>query len=151
MGAGIVGGSFFCDAAIQSAFSEIGMLLVQSPGCRRELEKIFNICGVTPLENENNQGEFLMDITGVFPVQTNDPSCTSSGCNIANTCGIMLNTSLGSVIDRLAVLVAIQNGPTCMDVSHDDDIATYTNTTLIGGQNRIWYVHGVIEDIIPRI
>ena len=37
----------------------------------------------------------------MYLVQSNDPSCTSSYCNIASICTLLTNTTLGAPIDRL--------------------------------------------------
>ena len=40
-------------------------------------------------------------LLGVFPVQTNDPSCTAPVCNIDLVCKLMLNETVGTPLQRL--------------------------------------------------
>lgn len=43
-----------------------------------------------------------------FPAQGNDPSCDAPGCNIAQICDIMTNSSIGTAVERLAHLRRVQ-------------------------------------------
>ena len=74
----------------------------------------------------------------VFPVQGNDPVCRKQACNIERVCYILLDDSIGSLLDRLALLVNISTGGECLDVSYDNYVAQLLNTTLMGGVERIW-------------
>lgn len=51
----------------------------------------------------------------------------------------MLDESIGSPLQRLAYLSNLQNGGECVDVDHNQVIASLTNTTIEGGTGRVWF------------
>lgn len=134
----LVGGSPPCLATIKQAFESLGAAAGTSSG-QRELETAFHVCGTAALADKDGQRVFQEALWNSFPAQSNDPACTSPGCNIDKVCNnFMLNTSLGSPLTRLAALVNVTQGPACMDTSYANYKATITNTTVAGGTNRIW-------------
>lgn len=137
----VVGGSPACLSAVQEAFAAIGVQLLTGSAARRLLEAQFNVCDPTtnPLDSIDNQNEFVQGLSGLFPVQGNDPSCTSPLCNIALVCAAMLNTSVGDPVASLAAMAAAEFGPQCLNVSHANTIASLTDTSLEGGVGRIWF------------
>ena len=43
-----------------------------------------------------------------FPAQGNNPSCTEPGCGISQVCSVMVDSSIGAPLQRLAALTAAQ-------------------------------------------
>ena len=84
-----------------------------------------------PLEIAANRMEFVATLSEVFPIQSNDPSCTTPGCDIRSVCGIMTNYSV-MPLDRLATVASLAFGGECIDVDHDAGINALNNTDLPG-------------------
>ena len=57
----------------------------------------------------------------------------------------MTNTSLGTPLQRLVTLSAIQNENECVVVDHAAMLETLTNTTILGGVNRLWFYQTCTE------
>lgn len=55
-----------------------------------------------------NQVEFAGGGVAVFDPQDNDVSCTQPCCNVSGICRIMLDSSFGDVVDRLAAVARLQ-------------------------------------------
>jgi serine protease 16 len=137
MAATSVGGSTACQSAIQTAFKDLGTNLKTSSG-QAALEKQFNVCGSGDLQITNNQAEFLESLSELFPVQGNDPACTTLACNISSCCGVMLNSALGAPLDRLASLANIVHGGTCISANYELLVKALQDTSLAGGEYRAW-------------
>jgi hypothetical protein len=125
MAATDVGGSAECLAVIVEGHKVIGELLTSDIG-RRKVEKTFNVCVPRGLENVKNQEEFAGDGVVYFPVQSNDPSCTTPYCNIASICTELTkpdadgNTDiLKNPMERLASLSAAMRNNKCVTVNAD--------------------------------
>lgn len=114
----IVGGSQECLAVVVDGHKEIGEKLQTTEG-RRSLEEQFNICAPLALENEQNREQFAGDGVIYIPVQSNDPSCSTPLCNIASSCELLTDESLGAPIDRLAEFAKKQHLGSCIPVSYD--------------------------------
>lgn len=119
-----VGGSAECLAVVVDGHKQIGELL-KTPAGRRELESTFNLCGSGALENEKNQEQFAGDGVIYIPVQSNDPSCTTSNCNIEKICKTL--TSAPSTTSAMQRLADYAKSPTCSSVSYDDMIKAMAN------------------------
>lgn len=113
-----VGGSSDCLNAIKDGHVTVGEMLTTETG-RRDLESLFNVCGKNALENEQNQEQFAGNGVVYLPVQSNDPACATPYCNIEKVCDLMVDTSIGSPLDRLVSLHKAQSGGACTVVSHD--------------------------------
>jgi hypothetical protein len=121
----VVGGSTACLDAIVEGHAAIGAELRSDEGIK-SLEIQFNICTPNILKDKKNQEVFAGDGVVYLPVQSNDPSCSTAYCNIAAICTLMTNTTIGTPIERLATLSAIQNGGKCVNPSYDAMIKYYT-------------------------
>jgi hypothetical protein len=62
---------------------------------------------------KSNQAEFAGNGVASFPAQSNDPSCTEAGCNIAKICAVMTDVTVGTPVERLAKL-RYSNGNTAL-------------------------------------
>jgi serine protease 16 len=118
-----VGGSAQCLSIIQSGHKTIGDLLTTDDG-RRSLEKTFNTCQANVLDDAQNREQFAGDGVVYLPVQSNDPSCTTPHCDIASICTLLTNETLGTPVDRLAAMSAIQNGGNCVALSYSSMISS---------------------------
>ncbi len=65
-------------------------------------------------------------------------------------CEVMVNESLGTPLQRLAVMAPALLGPTCLNVSHANTLDSLTNISLLGGVNRIWCVLVGPRQIVGR-
>lgn len=101
-----VGGSPACTAAISKGHAAIGSMMNTSSG-RQALQKQFGI-PASSLETREGQASFAGNGVCAFPSQGNDPACTDPGCNIEQICKVMVDSSLGSEVDRLAKLRELQ-------------------------------------------
>lgn len=126
MSADIVGGSIECLESIVDGHKVIGEMLKSSAG-RRELEKKFNVCKPLSLDNVRNQEEFAGNGVVYFPVQSNDPACTTPNCDIRSICKLLTDESIGAPIDRLATLSAAMN-PGCISANYDGMIQFWANS-----------------------
>lgn len=133
LGNAMVGGSAECLQTVNSTFEELGAQL-QSASGRRQLEALFHVCGQNALDVFENQQQLLQNLFDVFPVQSNDPTCTQPGCNIQQVCRLMLDPEVGTPLQRLGRLVALAQGPTCLDCYLADYIALLLN----GTGERVW-------------
>ena len=134
----VVGGSDTCLANVKSAFSTLGQLYASEKG-QLYMAESFNICPSQSLSNINDFATLVGNLAGLFGVQENDPLCQTVDCglNLASWCSIMTNTSQ-SPIENLVSLNTILSSGQCSDVSYGDTIESITNTTLLGGTNRVW-------------
>lgn len=137
-----VGGSEGCYDAIKSAFTDVGTLLRTDHAA---LYNTFNICAQgDPLSNSDQQVGLVQSLSFIFPAQSNDPLCTTPGCNIRSMCSaFMTNKSLASSdVNRLAAFFKQMAGNEegqCTTIDYyADNIAPLLNTTLEGGTARIW-------------
>jgi serine protease 16 len=123
-----VGGSQQCLDVIANGHKSIGDLLGSELG-RSDLEEMFNICVPKSLESKKNQEQFAGDGVVYFPVQSNDPACTASFCNIKSICYYLTSTELSSQDDvhKLASLSAAMSGGLCKAVSYDRMIEAMRN------------------------
>lgn len=137
MSAPIVGGSSECLAAIATGHAQVGNLLQSAEG-QGTLATLFNLCNATALSWELNQADWAGNGVINLPVQSNDPACTQLGCNISSVCQMMLDTSKGDELHRLAYVSSVQYGGNCVNVDHNQVIASLTNTTIAGGVGRLW-------------
>jgi len=104
-----VGGSEECANAIAEGHKEIGDMMRSDSG-REILAKLFALPSAQWLENPDNQKAFAGNGVADFPAQSNDPSCKDPACDIGSICRIMLNSSLGDTVHKLAAVRAAQ-GP----------------------------------------
>ena len=122
----LVGGSDKCLAVIVDGHKQIGEKLNTVEG-RRELETTFNFCKPGTLEDPKNREQFAGDGVVYFPVQSNDPSCTSSFCNIDKICTFLVDPAVAvSPMQRLADL-ASEMSPACTSVSYDNMMAFWVS------------------------
>mmetsp|Transcript_40824 Transcript_40824/g.95387 ORF Transcript_40824/g.95387 Transcript_40824/m.95387 type:complete len:324 (+) Transcript_40824:307-1278(+) len=133
----LVGGSADCLAQTELMFEALGNGL-KTAESRRALEKTLNVCQPGALESVENQGVLINNMNYLYPIQGNDPDCTTPGCNIREICKVARNVS-SSPLERLAELSRITFGSSCVDVDYKEEIASLTNTTLQGGVGRIWF------------
>lgn len=149
MAASSVGGSVQCAEAIKEAFEILGKLLLSGPKGWIELETKFNICNSNsydsnhPLEDPLNQLTFSNDLGLIFPVQGNDPGCTSIGCNISSIClNFMTNSTYGNPLDRLATFnnyLSKMYNEECTPVDYKNAVVTpMTDISLERGTSRVW-------------
>jgi len=101
-----VGGSTACTAAIAKGHATIGSMMNTTAG-RSALAKQFGVSAIA-LATRNGQRNFAGEGVSYFPSQGNDPSCTQPGCNIEQICKIMVDTSKGDEVARLASLRNLQ-------------------------------------------
>jgi hypothetical protein len=124
----IVGGSQACLDSVREGHRAVGQLLVTSSG-RRQLEEMFNLCVPGSLEDEGNREQFAGDGVVYFPVQSNDPSCSTPYCDIAAICALMVNATdpTQQPIDKLVELSKYQHLDTCVSVSYDGMLKTFAD------------------------
>eukprot|EP00457_Paulinella_chromatophora_P005972 gb/GEZN01005990.1/.p1 GENE.gb/GEZN01005990.1/~~gb/GEZN01005990.1/.p1 ORF type:complete len:504 (-),score=59.75 gb/GEZN01005990.1/:160-1671(-) len=145
MGSLSVGGSPACVDMIEAACSAVGQQLQTKTG-RRELESQFNLCGEDVLESELNQRQFTIGLGELFPVQSNDPACNTTACNISGCCRVMLDESApDSAIVRLATLSKLLHGKKCVNVAYDSLAQMLTSTSLVQGRGRVWFYQTCTE------
>ncbi|CAM9552994.1 unnamed protein product [Choristocarpus tenellus] len=65
---------------------------------------MFDLCNSQSLEDPSAQVLFAGDGVISLPIQENDPACQEELCNIQKVCAVMTDASLGSNVERLAVL-----------------------------------------------
>jgi len=142
----IVGGSQKCLDVVTAAFTQVGLQLGNEAG-RRSLEMQFNVCVKFALDNVNNQMEFTEELSYLFPAQSNDPACTTLGCNISSVCNaIMLNESYGvDPVSRLAALNYIMHDGECLPINYDLYLVALKDPTIRGGVERIWFYQTCTE------
>lgn len=124
----LVGGSNECLSVVVSAHKEIGTLL-DSPEGRRSLESTFNLCKADILEDSNNREMFAGNGVVYIPSQSNDPSCTTSLCNLASVCAFLTSpeTSNLTPLDKIANLSKAQGGSSCVSINYDAMVKAYVN------------------------
>lgn len=125
MAAEIVGGSAACSQAIADGHQYIGEQLQTAEG-QANIEKLFNVCTPGALADKQNQATFAGDGVVYLPVQSNDPACQTSYCNIEKICKLMTDTSVGSPVERLASLSKAQNYNKCVSISSSAMTDFYT-------------------------
>mmetsp|Transcript_16669 Transcript_16669/g.39908 ORF Transcript_16669/g.39908 Transcript_16669/m.39908 type:complete len:511 (+) Transcript_16669:16-1548(+) len=134
-----VGGSAECLSTLEEAFADLGAQIQTAPG-RRAVEKMFKVCGNLTLEDEKNRGVFTQTASDVFIPQGNDPACGGQVCNVAKQCGALLDPATGpSPLARLAAINALAFGPSCLPSSYAAQVRGLTNTTKVGGTDRVWF------------
>jgi len=134
----VVGGSLECRNAIRLAFEQLGTFLHNHRG-RRMLEKKFNVCAPLSLDDRRNQEVFAEALTYVFPLQSNDPSCDGKYCNYGKICKLFTDESVGEPLERLIRLVQADSvADSCIQISFARELAQMKDTTLEGGQGRVW-------------
>lgn len=123
-----VGGSQQCLDVVADGHKEIGNLLQSSAG-RTQLESLFNVCVKGSLDNKKNQEQFAGDGVVYFPVQSNDPACTTPLCNIESICSYLTGPELAEQdnVHKLASLAAAMSGGSCQVVSYDAMIQAMAN------------------------
>jgi len=97
-----VGGSPACMEAIGKGHAMIGKAFGSSSG-RSMLAAIFG-GSASRYAGRQNQADFAGNGVAQFPSQGNDPSCSYPACNIGKICAIMVDTSTGDEVHRLAKL-----------------------------------------------
>jgi serine protease 16 len=122
----LVGGSDACLAIVVDGHKQIGEKLQSADG-RKELESTFNFCHAGTLEDPKNREQFAGDGVVYFPVQSNDPSCTSDFCNIGKICTFLADPAVEvSAMQRLADLNKAM-GSACTSVNYDAMIKFWAN------------------------
>jgi len=116
----LVGGSQQCLAVIVDGHRQINEQLQLAVG-RRFLENMFNLCSPNSLEEQDNRYSFAGDGVVYFPVQSNDPSCSSPLCDIASICSFLTSSAAPSAMQTLADLSRAMSGGTCVTAN----FATY--------------------------
>jgi hypothetical protein len=104
-----VGGSVECKNAIRDAHQAIEDMLRAGGQGVADVEKMFDI-PAGALQSRDVQREYFGSGAAYFPAQSNDPTCSEPACNIAKICGIMVDSSIGTDLQRLVVLRKAQNG-----------------------------------------
>lgn len=132
MGAVSVGGSQACRDAVVEGHKAVGELL-KTPQGISTLNDQFNICAPqdgsegSMLDNPLNAAQWAGDGVVYLPAQSNDPACSTPYCNIEKICSLLTDESLGTPIDRLAKLSAIQHADACVPVSYEAMIKSLQN------------------------
>jgi hypothetical protein len=123
-----VGGSQQCLDIVVDGHKTIGDMLNSQEG-RTDLETMFNICVPGSLEDKKNQEQFAGDGVVYFPVQSNDPACTTPLCDIASICSYLTGPELAAQNDvhKLASLSSAMSGGSCKFVSYDTMIKGMSN------------------------
>lgn len=123
-----VGGSQECLDIVVDGHKGIGDMLNSQKG-REELESMFNVCIPGSLDDKKNQEQFAGDGVVYFPVQSNDPACTSPFCNIDSICTYLTGSELAKQDDvqKLASLASAMSGGGCKSVSYDAMINAMEN------------------------
>jgi serine protease 16 len=123
-----VGGSQQCLDVVVNGHKTIGDMLNTQEG-RTELESMFNICVPGSLNDKKNQEQFAGDGVVYFPVQSNDPACTTPFCNIESICSYITGPELATQTDvqKLASLSSAMSGGSCKLVSYDTMIKGMSN------------------------
>jgi hypothetical protein len=103
-----VGGSDECREAIRKGHESIGQLFSSKEG-RGALEQQFHLSQGS-LDSTSMQKSFAGNGVADFPAQGNDPTCETPACNIGKICAIMLDTTLGDEVARLAAVRSAQRG-----------------------------------------
>ena len=101
-----VGGSASCSAAIAKGHATIGTMMNSADG-RAMLAHQFGV-SASSLATRRGQLNFAGNGVCYFPSQGNDPTCSQPGCNIEQICKIMVDTSKGDEVARLAALRNVQ-------------------------------------------
>lgn len=101
-----VGGSAECSTAIAKGHATIGAMMNTTEG-REMLAEQFGVHAAS-LATRSGQRDFAGEGVCYFPSQGNDPACTQPGCNIEQICKIMVDTSRGDEVARLASLRQLQ-------------------------------------------
>eukprot|EP00657_Telonema_sp_P-1_P009265 TRINITY_DN3456_c0_g1_i2.p1 TRINITY_DN3456_c0_g1~~TRINITY_DN3456_c0_g1_i2.p1 ORF type:complete len:454 (+),score=116.90 TRINITY_DN3456_c0_g1_i2:66-1427(+) len=125
-----VGGSDACMAAIAKGHADIGSMMNTSVG-RSTLSKQFGV-SADSLTSRNGQASFAGSGVASFPSQSNDPTCSSPGCNIEQICKVMADPSQGTEVERLAKLRAAQLSYTTVQAGGDLDYWGYQTCTEFG-------------------
>jgi len=104
-----VGGSTACQKAIADGHVSVGKLLQSDTG-RQTLAKLFptRVSSASWLEDRVNQRHFAGCGVASFPAQGNNPASHEAASNIKTICEVMIDTSIGDPINRLASLVEKQ-------------------------------------------
>jgi len=132
-----VGGSPECRDSVRQSFVELGEHLGSFHG-RRELETLFRICAPLSLDDGKNQLVFTESLMSLFPLQSNDPSCTESLCNYEKICKLFTKEGM-KPFEALTVLAENDfiDG-SCMHVSFAKELANLKDTSLSSGSDRSW-------------
>jgi hypothetical protein len=109
--------------------------MLQSDEGRRSLETLFNVCTPGSLDDPNNQKSFAGDGVVYIPAQSNDPSCTTSYCNIALICQLMVDPTAGTPLDKLVTLSKAQQNGACVSANYQAELNLYSNPNL---SDRLW-------------
>jgi hypothetical protein len=127
LAAEIIGGSQQCLDVIRQGHEAIGELLKTDEG-RRQLEVQFSLCTSGSLDDEGNREQFAGDGVVYIPAQSNDPSCSTPYCDIESICALMVSANPGyEPIDKLALLSQYQHAGTCVAVSYDGMIKSFSD------------------------
>ena len=84
-----VGGSPQCLFNIRTAFGSLGKVIAEGhQGDLLNLAKTFGVCDPNDILDAKNQKMFLEGFWGLFPLQSNDPSCQGEYCNYEKICDL---------------------------------------------------------------
>ena len=133
-----VGGSPTCLANIKSAFSALGEKLQGSDSDITAFASQYNVCNPYDLLDSKNQKMFLEGFWGLFPLQSNDPACSSSEyCNYQQICDLFDSSPGGkSPSDNLHTLFTSVYGTNqCYDIKWSSMLDSLEN---VNSQDRSW-------------
>ncbi|QDZ23838.1 serine carboxypeptidase S28 [Chloropicon primus] len=131
-----VGGSLSCLKNVKLAFMHLGDVLTgESQSDMEQLAKTYNVCNVSQIFEERNQKMFLEGFWGLFPLQSNDPSCEGDYCNYQKICDLFDKQD----DPRQSLLTLFQSlgpqAPQCYDISWSEMIKSMQD---IHSQDRSW-------------
>ena len=131
----IVGGSEKCYESVKEGHEMIRNLLITSEG-RRSLETMFNICEKGSLDDIKNQEEFAGNGVIYLPIQSNDPACTTSMCDISKICTYM-TTDIDPLkpTNSLDKLVSLSKSNTCLSINYQTHLISIAKAS---NSQRIW-------------
>jgi len=131
-----IGGAPECLWKVSAGFLRIGYLLKSEEG-RSQLAEDFSVCPSGKLDDKWDQKMFSEGLWNLFPLQTNDPSCTETYCNYKKICGLMTNSTHGAyeAVVELFNNAKNANGMDCYDVSYNESMKALSD---VKSQDRSW-------------
>ena len=140
----VVGGSPQCLANIKAAFGGLGAVLAgPNDLAKDDLGREYDLCAPSDLRVPINVKVFLETLWGLFPLQSNDPSCGGAYCNDRKICGLFVNgnplpaTALLTLYNHTmaAASTTTRRRQECLDVSYSAMIEGLRN---VSSQDRSW-------------
>ena len=134
-----IGGSLSCLKNIKLAFSNLGYILQSGqPNMIQELANTYNVCSTntSSITDPMNQKMFLESFWGLFPLQSNDPSCEGEYCNYEKICELF-EKPVNPDKSLLALYKALTAGSNeCLDISWNEMIESMKSPD---NSDRSWF------------